>query len=80
MSIDEYRTSKKCKCDLENMYFKTYDIFGDCVRRKKVHTVPNNILGVNVACARTCMNRDVNASRNILEILEMDERPKAFQR
>lgn len=80
ISIDEYRTSKKCndcKCDLENMYFKRFDIFGDCIHKQKIHTV---LRCTNVACARTCMNRDVNASQNILEILESDNRPLAFRR
>ena len=69
VDVDEYLTSKlchNCKCETENMRFNVYDEHNKKQSSKKVHSV---LCCKNTQCERNVMNRDVNASRNILEIL-----------
>jgi hypothetical protein len=66
--VDEFRTSKlhnKCGCELVNAYMLKKDKDG-LERNCKVHSV---LYCNNNSCKGTTMNRDNNASKNILDIL-----------
>jgi len=83
IEIDEYKTSKvhnTCKCcSLENMYSNV--LRNGSIERRKIHSV---LFCKNKSCNGITMNRDKNASKNILEILlseiEKKSRPICFSR
>ena len=83
VSIDEYRTSKTCNgchCDLSNA---RKAVIGKDF--KLHHTKIHGVLHCpNSECENMTMNRDVNASKNIRDLLIAaalgEERPLAFRR
>ena len=83
VSIDEYRTSKTCNscyCDLSNA---RKAIIGKDFRLH--HTKIHGVLHCRTSeCENMTVNRDVNASRNIRDLLIAaalgEERPSAFRR
>jgi hypothetical protein len=83
--IDEFRTSKTCNCCKQrcfrNMRKKVRDDETGRITYQNVHSV---LHCRNSGCLSMTVNRDVNASRNILEILRamVDglERPEPFRR
>jgi hypothetical protein len=85
VDVDEYLSSKlcnDCKCRTKNMVRNTYNEDHEKVHRsQKVHSV---LCCTNTQCERKVMNRDVNASRNMLEILKSvlmtGLRPDCFKR
>ena len=84
VDVDEYLTSKTChECHsrLENMLETYTDAETGRRRSRKVHAVQHC---QNSDCSCTTVNRDVNASRNILHLLmrevEKKERPVCFTR
>lgn len=85
VDVDEHLSSKpchNCKCHLEKMVYNVYDEDHKKMQpSKRIHSV---LCCKNTQCPRKVMNRDVNASRNILEImlsvLTTGRRPECFQR
>ena len=69
LDVDEFRTSKTCNCckqrNLSNMIHRLRDGQTGTFMSKKVHSVLH--CGTS-GCLSATVNRDVNASRNILEI------------
>ena len=83
VSVDEFRSSKlheKCHCELQKTYRQKADKNG-VLRRVKVHSV---LFCSNRSCNGMRVNRDVNASRNMLALLKQQlrdgSRPEAFRR
>ena len=77
--VDEFRTSKLCNCchcELQNARRK---IVGKDFKRRvtKVHAV---LHCQNSECRNMSMNRDVNASRNMRDLLMSTVRPWGFSR
>ena len=69
VSVDEYKTSKlhhKCGCKLKYQYSHKNYRKDNSRRNLKVHSV---LYCINNSCNGMTMNRDTNASRNILDIL-----------
>ena len=82
IEIDEYKTSKTCSdCHKEVVQYRNRINKNGKVRMSKVHSV---IRCKNNECLLCCMDRDINASRNILNLLECiyrkKERPECFRR
>ena len=85
VDIDEYRTSKTCNtCKLhsfENMLHRVHDDATDRMKSHKVHCV---LHCKTSGCLSKTVNRDVNASRNIMELtihlLCGQPRPPCFSR
>ena len=90
IDIDEYNTSKTCSCCHQpiELYknhtikkFKRNDKKIISKRKREVYSV---IRCKNNECKLSCMNRDANASINMLFLLEKllnsEKRPKAFRR
>ena len=83
VSVDEFRSSKlheACHCQLEPAFIHKHNKRGkpEFCKRVKVHSV---LFCRNKSCHGMTVNRDVNASRNILRLLEAGpDRPQAFQR
>ena len=83
VDVDEYKTSKVhnvCKgCTLKHHYMTVKK--DDEIHRKKIHSV---LFCTNKSCNGITMNRDMNASKNILDILLNEivkkERPESFNR
>ena len=84
VDVDEYRTSKTCNCcklrNFKHMVLRRHDAAG-VLTSKKVHSVLHCRTN---GCLSMTVNRDVNASRNILEliltILRGVDRPECFCR
>ena len=83
VSVDEFRSSKlhaACHCELQKTYCKKADKNG-VLRRVKNYPV---LFCSNRSCNGIRVNRDVNASRNILALLQTElrdgNRPEAFRR
>ena len=83
ISVDEFRSSKlheSCHCELQKTYCQKADKNG-VVRRVKNYSV---LFCANRSCNGMRVNRDVNASRNILALLQSElrngNRPIAFRR
>lgn len=81
--VDEFRSSKlheSCHCELHKTYFKKTDKNG-VLRSVKNYSV---LFCSNRSCNGMRVNRDVNASRNILALLQDElrngSRPQAFRR
>lgn len=84
IDIDEYKSSKLCHgCshEIANQKWNQYDIFGMIVDHGEIH---HSLRCNNVSCEMRGMNRDVNASKNILNIftsfLTTGKRPTLFTR
>ena len=85
VTLDEFRTSKTCncckQCSLKNMRVRRWSEEVGRFANQSVHSV---LHCHNSACPSMTMNRDVNASRNLLEIVEAQlaghMRPAAFRR
>jgi hypothetical protein len=85
IDVDEYCTSKVCNCckqkSLHNMHKWTCCQEPGLMRRVKVHGVLHCSTS---GCLSKTVNRDINASRNILEltlgILNRQDRPACFTR
>jgi hypothetical protein len=85
IDIDEYRTSKVCSCcrqrSFRNMVHRKTDEESGLITTTKVHCV---LHCETSGCLSVTMNRDVNASRNILELTECvlhhRARPACFER
>ena len=71
IDIDEYRTSKTCNCckqhSFYNMILRRRDPTTGVTKSSKIHGVLH--CGTS-GCLSATVNRDVNASRNILELTE----------
>ena len=69
MDVDEFRTSKTCNCckqrSFEHMVLTTVDEETGARSRRKLHSV---LHCKTSDCLSMTVNRDVNASRNILEL------------
>ena len=80
VEIDEYKTSKVhhgCKCcTLEHQHSVIKKKDGS-ISTQKIHSV---LFCTNKSCNGITMNRDKNASKNILEILVTKERPECYRR
>ena len=84
IEIDEYKTSKTCnKCHKEICLYRNR-LKKNKDAKSKLRTIYSVIRCKNNECSLSCMNRDINASKNILELLlcekENKERPKCFSR
>ena len=83
VDVDEFKTSRihnDCKCDtLTNQYSEVYK--NEQVDLKKIHSI---LYCTNPNCKGKTMNRDENASKNILDVLvnqiENKQRLEAFKR
>lgn len=84
IDVDEYLSSKLChNCgyELSKQKWNRYDVFGCVVAQGTVH---HSLRCNNVSCKKRGMNRDTNASLNILHIfydlLTTGKRPDIFKR
>lgn len=87
VEIDEYKTSKVCSSCHEDItlyrnrvYRKKQGIREEKARMSSVHSV---VRCRHNECSLCCMDRDINASKNILHLLELQyegkARPKCFR-
>ena len=84
LDVDEFRTSKTCNCckqrAFEHMYHTTVDPETGRRSRRKLHSV---LHCKTSDCLSMTVNRDVNASRNILELTQAllagQPRPECFR-
>jgi len=87
--IDEYKTSKTCyKCHKEVKLYRNNQIKKDRKTKELTKVKMSNIYSVirciNNECSLYCMDRDINASKNMLHLLQQlyrgEERPPCFNR
>ncbi len=79
IDIDEYRTSKTCSsCHKEIKLYRQYNS-----KRGKISNVHSVIRCNHNECQLCCLDRDINASKNILYLLELQykgkRRPECFK-
>ncbi len=86
--IDEYRTSKTCyKCKSEIKLYRNKQIRKDRktkeLKKARMSDVHSVIRCINNECSLYCMDRDVNASKNMLYLLQLlyrgEERQACFK-
>ena len=77
IDIDEYKTSKTCSmCFREVTLYRNY-------KNKRISNFHSVIRCSSNECKLCCMDRDINASKNILLLLQCEKqekrRPKCFK-